>query len=157
MIVLDLSCDKQHRFEAWFASRDAFDTQSRDGLIECPVCGSQHVARLPSAPYVNVGAVPANAPHPARQSPTQATGPRPAAASPSAPDMQALAAMRALLRMAAAATEDVGERFPDEARRIHYGDAEERAIRGKASGDEIVELLEEGIMVLPVPADEDLH
>lgn len=149
MIVLDLSCEKQHRFEGWFASRDAFDTQSRSGLLECPVCGSQHVERLPSAPYVNVGAVPAS-------TPAQSAQARPAAAA-SPPDAQALAAMRALLRMAAAATEDVGERFPDEARRIHYGDAEERAIRGKASGDEIVELLEEGIMVLPVPADEDVH
>lgn len=153
MIVLDLSCEKQHRFEGWFASRDAFETQSRSGLVECPVCGSQHVERLPSAPYVNIGAAPLPVP-------TRSTTPaptRPAAASAAPPEAQAIAAMRALLRMAAAASEDVGERFPDEARRIHHGDAEARAIRGKASGDDIVELLEEGIMVLPVPADEDVH
>ena len=63
-----------------------------------------------------------------------------------------------VLRKAASQSEDVGERFPDEARRIHYGDAEQRAIRGKARQDELIELMEEGIPILPVPPDkDDLH
>lgn len=63
-----------------------------------------------------------------------------------------------MLRLAGKNSEDVGERFPEEARRIHYGETDQRAIRGKASGDDVQELLEEGILVLPVPPDEDsLH
>ncbi len=67
------------------------------------------------------------------------------------------AVVMALLRRMARESEDVGERFPEEARRIHYGEAEARSIRGQAAREDLEELLEEGIMVLPVPGDEDLH
>lgn len=139
MIVLDLSCENQHRFEGWFANADAFASQCSRGLVECPTCGSKHIERRPSAPYINTslsrGAPPA---------PSKAEAP----ATVPAIDPARFAAA---LRMAASKAEDVGERFPDEARRIHYGEAETRTIRGQASGDDLGELLEEGILVVPVP------
>lgn len=137
MIVLDLSCDQEHRFEAWFASSDAFDAQLKAGLVSCPHCGSCQVHRLPSAPYV--------------QTSSHRAPPR--------PDPQAIAArLVEALRVAASKSEDVGERFADEARRIHDGKAEERPIRGKADHEDMLALLEEGIPVLPVPPDkDDLH
>ncbi|MFN3988369.1 MAG: DUF1178 family protein [Rhodocyclaceae bacterium] len=150
MIVLDLGCEQQHVFEGWFSSRAAFDEQLAAGLITCPVCGSTHVSKRLSAPYVSTRTAtpPATA--------EAASGPAASASVPVSADQ--VAALRTLLRKLAQGAEDVGERFADEARSIHYGDSEERAIRGQASGGEIGELLEEGIVVLPVPpADDDLH
>lgn len=140
MIVLDLSCDREHRFEAWFASGDAFESQLAAGLVSCPHCGSSAIRRLPSAPYVQ-------------------TSSHSAPATPAAPDPQAIARrLIEALRQAASQSEDVGERFAEEARRIHHGNAEERPIRGQAKAAEMIELMEEGIPVLPVPPDkEDLH
>lgn len=139
MIVLDLSCDGGHRFEAWFASSDAFENQLTRGLVTCPHCGTHQIKRLPSAPYVQTS-----------------SHARPPAAEP---DPQAIAAkLIEALRAAARQSEDVGERFVEEARRIHHGDAEERAIRGQAKPTDMIELLEEGIPILPVPPDKgDLH
>ncbi len=139
MIVLDLICDQEHRFEAWFASGDAFEQQRAAGLVNCPHCNSHEVRRLPSAPYVQTSS------HSAPVLPE--------------PDPAAIAArIVEALRSAASQSEDVGERFPEEARRIHRGDAEERAIRGKANRSDLLELIDEGIPVLPVPPDkEDLH
>lgn len=137
MIVLDLSCDREHRFEAWFASSEAFEAQRAAGLVGCPHCGSSDVRRLPSAPYVQ-------------------TSSHSAPAAPATPYPQAIAArLIETLRSAAARSEDVGERFAEEARRIHYGDSEERAIRGKAGREEMIDLIEEGIPILPVPPDKD--
>jgi len=139
VIVLDLSCDQGHRFEAWFASSDAFEDQLARGLVSCPHCGTHQVRRLPSAPYVQTS-----------------SHARPPVAEP---DPQAIAAkLIEALRAAARQSEDVGERFVEEARRIHHGDAEERAIRGQAKPSDMIELLEEGIPILPVPPDkDDLH
>jgi hypothetical protein len=137
VIVLNLSCDKQHRFEGWFANANAFADQFSRGLVQCPHCGSTHIERLPSAPYVNTSA------------------PRGDAAPPR-PQFDPAQAMAAL-RQAARSAEDVGEQFPDEARRIHYGESQARNIRGQASGDELGELLEEGILVLPVPEEPPLQ
>lgn len=137
MIVLDLSCGQGHRFEAWFASSEAFENQLAGGLVSCPHCGTHQIKRLPSAPYVQTSS------H----------------ARTAEPDPQAIAAkLIEALRAAAQQSEDVGERFVEEARRIHYGDAEERAIRGQAKPGDMIELLEEGIPILPVPPDkDDLH
>lgn len=144
VIVVDLVCEQEHRFEGWFASSEALDQQRESGLLTCPVCGSHKVSRLPSAPHVA-----------ARSSDDAPDMP----ANTQQPDVAGLAAqlIRAL-QSQAAQSEDVGERFPEEARRIHHGDAEERAIRGQASLREVMELWEEGVSVLPVPpAKEDLH
>ncbi|NMG44194.1 DUF1178 family protein [Aromatoleum toluvorans] len=151
MIVLDLSCEHEHLFEGWFASSTAFEDQRERGLVSCPVCGSTTISRRPSAPYVNTGA---SAPVRDRVAPTQPAMSRPA---PVAAEPDVVAAAMAMLRRLGRESEDVGDRFADEARRIHHGESQARNIRGRATRDDVGELLDEGIAVLPLPADEDLH
>ncbi len=157
MIVLDLRCDKDHRFEGWFGSAEAFESQLAHGLVGCPVCASVSVRRLPSAPYVQTrqsAAAPAPAAQPVR--PAAAVVPSGDAGPPANPE--AVAAVMSMLRKMARDAEDVGERLPEEARRIHYGESEARTIRGAASREEVGELREEGIMLMPVlPPEDDLH
>lgn len=163
MIVLDLSCPEEHVFEGWFATGASFEEQVVRGLVSCPVCSSTHIRRLPSAPYVQTRTTARERPSPQRAEATDSAAtpaaPRasvPAGATPGLPE--ALAQALTTLRQLARSAEDVGERLPEEARRIHYGEAEVRNIRGAASRDEVDALLEEGIMVLPVlPPEEDLH
>lgn len=145
MIVLNLSCEHEHLFEGWFASASAFEAQLAQGQVSCPVCGSIDITRRPTAPYVNT--------RPAGRSPVPATGGK-ADAGPTA-DVAAQAI--ALLRKLGRESEDVGEQFAAEARRIHHGESEARNIRGRASRDEFGELIDEGIMLLPLPADEEMH
>lgn len=150
MKVLNLRCANGHGFEGWFASDDDFMSQNGGGLIECPICADKVVTRMPSAPRLNLGA--GREGDAAR---TRATQEAPPAAAPGLPaqaaDLQAawLRTVRELL----ARTEDVGPRFAEEARRIHYGEAAERGIRGKATPQERAALEEEGIetFALPVP------
>jgi hypothetical protein len=141
MKVIDLRCQSGHRFEGWFAGDDDFLDQNGRGLIECPLCADKVIVRMPSAPRLNLSG--AQAPV---QTSTPVTVPVPA-------DESATMQSRWLqmVRHVIANTEDVGERFADEARRIHYGEAEERAIRGKASVEEREALKEEGIEVHPLP------
>ncbi|MEG0003100.1 MAG: DUF1178 family protein [Comamonas sp.] len=141
MKVLDLGCQHGHVFEGWFASEDDFQSQKARALVLCPMCGDSHIDKRLSAPRLNLGAA---APAPASSSSPPAA---PAAASPQAQQ----AAWLRMAREVIARTEDVGERFADEARRMHHGEIEERAIRGKASVADAVALLEEGIGVLPLP------
>jgi hypothetical protein len=140
MKVLNLQCRQAHGFEGWFASEDDFQGQLARGLVECPVCGDAEIAKLPSAPRLNLGAGEPAAPAAAKQEVMNA-----------APSAQLQAAWMQLVRQVMANTEDVGERFAEEARKIHYGESEERGIRGQASREETQELLEEGISVLPLP------
>ena len=135
MKVLNLRCAQDHRFEGWFGSDDDFRTQGERGLVACPICNDKAISRLPSAPRLNVS--------------TQ----RGEAGTPTAGEIAEaraqgrwLQAVRELINK----TEDVGDRFPEEARRIHYGEGEERGIRGQASTEETQALLEEGIGVLPL-------
>jgi hypothetical protein len=151
MKVLDLSCTHGHVFEGWFASEEDYAGQRSSGLLQCPVCGDTAVEKRLSAPRLNL----AEQPRAARQT-RQADEPELAAqgaqTSTSAQSVQSLQGqwLRAM-REVMARTEDVGERFVDEARRMHYGETEERNIRGRASREETAELLEEGIAVLPLP------
>lgn len=144
MKVLDLQCaHQQHAFEGWFASEDDFRDQSARGLLECPLCGDREIRKLPSAPALQLGARPQTD--------------RPAAQAPAADSYAAVgpaeqAALLRTLRKWIAGAEDVGERFAEEARRMHYGEATSRSIRGRASASEAIDLLEEGIAVLPLPA-----
>lgn len=141
MKVLNLQCAHAHAFEGWFASEDDFQGQLARGLVECPLCGDAQVTKLPSAPRLNLGATePATATAPARKQDVVAT-----------PNAQVQAAWMQLVKQVMANTEDVGEKFAEEARRIHYGETEERGIRGQASVEETRALLEEGIGVLPLP------
>lgn len=163
MKVLDLQCRQGHVFEGWFGSEDDFQGQKQRGLVQCPLCGDDHVEKRLSAPRLNLGARPpaaADATVPAH--PTSAQGAQGATSSDAAMLPPALqAAWLALARKVVANTEDVGERFAQEARRMHHGEVEERAIRGQATPDEAVQLLEEGIAVmslpLPVAAKETLQ
>ncbi len=133
MKVLNLRCSQDHRFEGWFASDDDEVTQRERGLLACPLCGDGEIRRLPSAPRLNFGAEP----------------PVESVALPAPGDLQAqwLRAVRQVMDR----TEDVGERFAEEARRIHYGEVQRRGIRGQASRSEAEALQDEGIEVLALP------
>jgi hypothetical protein len=142
MKVFDLTCDLEHTFEGWFASHEEFDRQIAADLVECPVCGSHGVRKLLSAPHLNISG--AQEPESAAKEPAK----EPVA-------MPNEAAMRAMLAQMArhiiANAEDVGEQFPEEARRIHYEEAPKRSIRGVASKEEAAALEDEGIEVMPLP------
>lgn len=155
MIVFNLGCAKDHKFEGWFASGEDFDAQRARGLLACPLCGSADVTKQLSAPRLNL-----HAPEPAqhrheRHEKAGGNAPVPAAPQPMAmlatPEQQIL---RELLRQVVENTEDVGSQFAEEARRIHYKEAQARAIRGVATREEAEALLDEGIEVaqLPLPA-----
>jgi hypothetical protein len=136
MIVLDLICSAGHRFEGWFASVEAFDAQTVKQLVNCTHCNTADVRRLPSTPHlVKTGG---------------------ASTVPDQSDVD-LARFVEQLRRIADASEDVGDQFPEEARRIHYHEVPERQIRGQATRDETKELIDEGILVLPVPRKRETH
>ncbi|MDP3618574.1 MAG: DUF1178 family protein [Ramlibacter sp.] len=139
MKVLDLRCSSGHGFEGWFASEDDFQGQLARGMIECPLCSDTSVVKLLSAPRLNLGTSQAAEPTTERH-PVATT-----------PDAQMQVAWMQMVRQVLANTEDVGERFPEEARRIHYGEVQERGIRGQASREETEALMEEGIGVVPLP------
>jgi hypothetical protein len=147
MVVFDLTCPLDHRFELWVPSAETLDEQIAKGWVSCPLCGSTKVRRLPAAPALVRGHAssddtlkPADAP------------PQPLASRSPA---ELLARWWQLARTLKKEAEDVGVRFPEEARRIHYGEAPARPIKGEANRDEVVSLLEEGILVLPLPPDRD--
>ena len=137
MKVFNLRCGQQHAYEGWFASEDDFVSQQERGIVACPLCGDTGAVRLPSAPRLKVSRHSAPA-EPARTETSEVTL-----------QSQWLRAVRQVL----SSTEDVGERFPEEARRIHYGEVEERGIRGRATKEDADALREEGIevMALPIP------
>lgn len=139
MKVLDLHCAGDHVFEGWFASEEDFLSQQQRGLVTCPLCGDSAVTKKLSAPRLNLGNP--RAVDEARQDVV-------ASPEPGARELQA--AWLAMARRVLANTEDVGERFAEEARRIHYGESEQRGIRGKASRAETDALQEEGISVVPM-------
>lgn len=146
MKVLDLCCANRHRFEGWFASTDDFVAQSERQLVTCPICNDASIARMPSAPRLN-------------RSKSQDAPPAAAAAvdrpAPN-PDTAAQAEWLHAMRKVLSETEDVGDRFASEARRIHRGDAESRGIRGRATKDEAEALRDEGIAVTTVALPEAL-
>lgn len=140
MKVFNLCCDLEHAFEGWFASREEYERQRSAGMIECPVCGSRAVQKRPSAPRLNISGA---------QAPAPPATPKEPVALPNEAAMRAMLAQVA--RHIVANTEDVGERFPEEARRIHYDEAPKRSIRGVASKQEAADLEDEGIEVMPLP------
>lgn len=140
MIVFDLGCDNDHRFEGWFSSSEEFERQQREHQLSCPMCGSQTIARLLTPIRVNTG---------------RGDSPVPAAGDATAAQYANFDAARMLklISQIVENTEDVGRAFAEEARKIHYKEAPERQIRGTAAPDEVDALREEGIDVvaLPVP------
>jgi hypothetical protein len=151
MKVLNLRCGQDHAFEGWFGSEDDFQAQCSRGVVQCPLCGDPSVTRLPSAPRLNLsGAREDRATAPA--TPAAAAAPSSGPGLPAALQAAWMEAVAHVLKH----TEDVGERFPEEARRIHYGESEARGIRGQASAEQRAELAEEGIEVMPLPVPEAL-
>lgn len=164
MKVFNLGCPAGHGFEGWFGSEADYLSQQQRGLLTCPMCGAGQIERRPSAPHLNLSG--AREPTPPRATPSSAivpvsetdTRPRGAPAVPAAPDAAAQAALEAgylqFVRQVMNETEDVGPRFTEEVRRIHYGEAEHRNLRGETTPEQRQALQEEGIEVynLPIPA-----
>jgi hypothetical protein len=138
LIIFDLKCPAGHVFEAWFGSSADYEEQKGRGLVSCPLCGASEVAKAPMAP-----AVPAKA-NARAAAPELFSG---------APDevKTMLAAAAAMQKKMLENSEGVGERFADEARAIHLGEAEARAIHGRATRAQAESLIEEGIPVAPLP------
>ena len=132
MIVYNLRCRNAHEFEGWFRDSAAFDAQSKSGKLTCPVCDSRKVEKAIMAPAVS-GAKKATV------------------TAAEAKKMRQF--MTGLRKYVEENAENVGEKFPEEARKIHYGEIEERPIYGEASLEEAKELIEEGIDVAPLPPD----
>ena len=140
MIVFDLKCKDGHVFEAWFPDSEAFEKQKAKKAVVCPMCGNRRVTKAPMAPNIASGK--------SRESE------KAAAEHPNAKEMMV---MLSKLREEVEKNSDyVGDKFPEEARKIHYGESEERGIRGQATREETQELLEEGISVLPLPLPKGL-
>jgi hypothetical protein len=146
MKVLDLRCNNGHGFEGWFADDDEFMSQNGRGLLECPLCADKLIKRLPSAPRLNLSGART---HAAAATPAVSSPPLATPAAPQPADLQA--AWMHAVRQLMARTEDVGERFAEEARRIHYGEEPARGIRGQATAEERDALQEEGIETIAVP------
>lgn len=144
MKVLDLQCASSHVFEGWFASEEDFASQRERGLVACPMCGESAVSKKLSAPRLNLGS-----PRPKEEAKQEQVATVDA-------DTALQAAWLGMARRILANTEDVGERFAEEARRIHYGESEQRGIRGRASQAETESLVEEGIAVMQLPLPEAL-
>lgn len=155
MIVYSLHCFKGHSFEGWFASIAAFDEQQAGGKLLCPVCNSRKVSKAPMAPALSSAVGDKN--RSGLPMPVQTPAPT-AAATPVPPAMpEELRKMRQFMTGLRKYVEDnaeyVGRKFPEEARKIHYGEAEERHIYGEASLEEAADLVEEGVDVAPLPPD----
>ena len=144
MKVLNLRCANGHGFEGWFGSDEDFMSQNGRSLIECPLCADKIVTRMPSAPRLNLSAP---------REPQPAVVP----ASPSAQPVDLQAEWLTKVRHLMANTEDVGTRFAEEARRIHYGETPQRGIRGQATPDERHALHEEGIETVAIPVPRALE
>jgi len=137
MIVFNLTCGNAHPFEGWFSSAADFEKQQQATLLSCPVCGNQHVSKAVHAPYVNTG-------HVAKPADLAAKGGAEQYANVGGELAQ-------LIEHLIANTDNVGDAFPEEARKIYYQEAPERRIRGNASPDEVKDMREEGIDVIALP------
>jgi hypothetical protein len=176
MKVLNLQCAGMHTFEGWFGSEEDYQSQRERGLVACPMCANNEVRKLPSAPRLNLGAVDPRPSKPIAQadpSPTSGSSSSTTTVNaPTAPTAESVVsslsqvhpeaaemvqeAWMKMVKHVIANTEDVGQNFAEEARKMHYGESEERNIRGQASVDETKDLLEEGIEVMPLPVPDAL-
>ena len=152
MIVYSLHCQNGHAFDGWFAGRAAFDEQAASGRLSCPLCESRDISKAPMAP-----ALPSSV---GERKQFAASAPVESAAPVAMPKQQIpdeLRKMRQFMTGMRKYIQDnadyVGPRFPEEARKIHYGETEDRHIYGEASLEEAVDLAEEGIDVAPLPPD----
>jgi hypothetical protein len=151
MIRYSLRCDKDHSFESWFQSSSAYDSQVKRKLVSCPICGSAKVEKAIMAPRI-VGKKGRDKAPAVTEAPTEVAAP----AAESTPLMMAQerelrAKIKELRDHIVKNADNVGERFPNEARKMHYGDIEHRPIYGEASPEEAKALIDEGVEVAPLP------
>ena len=139
MKVLDLRCALGHTFEGWFASEEDFVSQCEHSQVECPLCGDQTITKKLSAPRLSLAG---------KQ--VQSEPKQEVSLTNQESEAKATGAWLALARAVIANTTDVGDRFAQEARKMHYGETEERSIRGQATSQETQALLDEGIGVMPL-------
>ena len=134
MIRFSLHCDKAHEFEGWFRDNADFDTQSKRGFVECPVCASKKVEKSLMAPAVST----------ARNRETMAL-------AANAEQKRLMSELKALSEKMKENSDYVGDKFAQEARKIHFGESEARGIYGEANLDEVKSLAEDGVPFLPIP------
>jgi hypothetical protein len=138
LIRFTLNCDQDHEFEAWFRNNDDFDTQQKRGLVDCPQCGSRKVGKALMKPAVSTG----------RKKEKMAL-------AISAEQRATLAKMKALSEKLRENADYVGDKFAEEARKIHFGEADPRGIYGEATADEARDLIEDGVEFMPIPVFPD--
>ena len=152
MIRYSLRCERGHAFESWFQSSSAYESQEKRKLVNCPVCGSAKVERAIMAPQIV-----SKKDRDRAEAPAPAATPAPEVAAPTstpllmAQERELRAKLKELRDHIVKNADNVGERFPNEARKMHYGDIEHRPIYGEASPDEARALIEEGVEVSPLP------
>ncbi len=145
MIRYALRCERGHEFESWFQSSSAYDSQHKRGLVACPTCDSTKVEKAIMAPRIT------------RKGKTQAqpiaaaTGEESSSLVMAPQERELITKLKELRDHVLKNADNVGEKFPDEARKMHYGDIEHRAIYGEASAEEAKALVDEGIEVAPLP------
>jgi hypothetical protein len=149
MIRYNLRCEHGHAFESWFQSSQAYETQEKRKLVSCPSCGSAKVERAIMAPQI----VSKKSRDRAAPAPAAAAEATTSASTPlmMAQDHELRAKLRELRDHIVKTADNVGERFPNEARKMHYGDIEHRPIYGEASPEEARSLIDEGVEVSPLP------
>lgn len=135
----NLHCAEGHEFEAWFRSNDDYETQSKRGFVECPLCGSNQVDKALMAPSVSTGRAKDERRHAVMVAAGQAM------------QREALEKLRQMTRAVKDNSTDVGAQFPDKARKMHYGEADPEPIYGTATSDEVESLIDEGVEVMPLP------
>jgi hypothetical protein len=139
MIRFSLICSDDHAFDGWFASNDAFETQKKRGLVDCPVCGTAKVDKALMAPGVITS----------RRKAGPVTDSAPVALDPERADM--MAKLKEMVKAVRETADHVGKDFAEEARKIHFGEAPERAIYGEASQSDVEALLDDGVQIAPLP------
>jgi len=151
MIRYALVCEKGHGFESWFQDSAAYDKQAKRGLVTCPQCGSAKVEKAIMAPRLS-GTAKKRRASVEVPAPTAEAPPTPAPVAMISPQEQEFRAkLKELRDHLTKSADDVGAKFPEEARKMHYGEIEHRSIYGVASPDEAKELAEEGIEFHPLP------
>ncbi|MFZ5792705.1 MAG: DUF1178 family protein [Pseudomonadota bacterium] len=142
MILFELKCDRHHQFEGWFRDGKGYEAQTKAGKIVCPVCGSRRIEKAMMAPRIGKGA---------RQRDGEGKSPAASISTKQQAEMKAVQMLRELRQKIEANCDYVGPEFAEEARRIHYGEAEARGIYGETTPEEATALDEEGIEVARIP------
>jgi hypothetical protein len=156
MIRYTLVCDSQHEFEVWFKNSTDYDKQVKRGLVTCPSCGSEKVEKALMAPSLGRSSKKGGVPAPVTtgvtpDAPAPAPEKSPVAMMSSPQEQEFRVKLKELRDHLTKNAENVGSRFPDEARKMHYGETEHRSIYGEASPEEAKELHDEGIEFHPLP------